>query len=187
MEKTTRQKLIDSYLELGDKNGFDTVSLGSLSKEVGITKSTIFSHFSSSEDLHNAAIDYCTSSIKADSFSVNFRSRDLQDLFTNLINSMTDTFTAFPLNAYLSFLEQKSLTDTDAYTLSDRLNSMLRARILVALDYAVQRSWLSVNNTDAISDILTPFFRRGLTSADESYWDSLMDFLKESSSVLFRE
>ncbi|MGX8685839.1 MAG: TetR/AcrR family transcriptional regulator, partial [Spirochaetales bacterium] len=49
METPTRQKLIDSYLALGEEYGFDTVSLGTLSKEVGITKSTIFSHFNGSE------------------------------------------------------------------------------------------------------------------------------------------
>lgn len=179
MEKSTRRKLIESYLIEGEEHGFDTVSLGSLAKTVGITKSTIFSHFSNSEDLHNAAIEFCTSSINAGSFSVNFKARNLQDLFTGLINSVTDTFTAFPMNAYLSFLEQKKLTDNGAAALDGSLNSMLRARILVALDYAVQRSWLSINDTDSFADILTPYFRRGLTITDESYWDSLMDLLKD--------
>ena len=178
MESSTRQKLIDAYLSLGEENGFDTVSLGSLSKEVGITKSTIFSHFSGSGDLHRAGIEYCRQAIAGTPINVDFSSNNIQTLFVRLINRMVDVLTSFPGRSYLSYLEQKSLTDTEARTLSDRLDSMIRARILVALDYAVQRSWISINDTDATADILTPYFRRGLVHSDESYWDSLMDFLK---------
>ena len=178
MENSTRQKLIEAYLALGEENGFDTVSLGTLSKEVGITKSTVFSHFSGSEDLHNAAVSYCTETIAKASINVDFSSNDLQSLFVRLINRMVDVLTSFPARSYLSYLEQKSLTDEEAARLSDQLDSMIRARILVALDYAVQRSWISINDTDATADILTPYFRRGLLKTDESYWDSLLDFLK---------
>ncbi len=177
--KDTRQRIIESYLETGAVEGFDKVSLSTIASMSGITKATVFSHFESFQALRQAALEFCTSSINADSFSVNFKARDLQDLFTGLINSVTDTFTAFPLNAYLSFLEQKKLTDGTANALDSSLNSMLRARILVALDFAVQRSWLSINNTDSFAEILCPYLRKGLTSADESYWDSLMDFFKD--------
>lgn len=178
MEGSTRQKLIDTYLSLGEEHGFDTVSLSALSKEVGITKSTIFSHFSGSEDLHNAAIEYCRTVIAETSINVDFSANDLQSLFVRLINRLVDVFTSFPRRSYLSYLDQKHLTDSNAQTLSNQLDSMIRARILVALDYAVQRSWISINDTDAVADILTPYFRRGLTNTDESYWDSLLDFLK---------
>ena len=179
METSTRQKLIDSYLALGEEHGFDTVSLGTLSKEVGITKSTIFSHFDGSEKLHQAAIDYCTQTIANTQINVDFSANDLQTLFVRLINRLVDVFTSFPQRSYLSYLDQKHLTDSSALLLSNQLDSMIRARILVALDYAVQRSWISINDTDAVADILTPFFRRGLVQSDESYWDSLMDFLKK--------
>ncbi len=179
MDNSTRQKLIETYLSEGEKYGFDTVSLGSLARTVGITKSTIFSHFSNSEDLHNAAIRYCEEVIASSSINVDFSAKDLQTLFEHLINRMVDILTAFPARSYLSYLEQKNLTDPGAGHLSGRLNSMLRARILVALDFAVQRGWLSINDTDAFADILTPYFRRGLSTTDESYWDSLMDFLKD--------
>lgn len=178
METPTRQKLIDSYLALGEEYGFDTVSLGTLSKEVGITKSTIFSHFAGSEDLHNAAINYCTQTISNTSINVDFSANNLQTLFVRLINRLVDVFTSFPQRSYLSYLDQKQLTDSNAQQLSNQLDSMIRARILVALDYAVQRSWITINDTDATADILTPYFRRGLTNTDESYWDSLLDFLK---------
>lgn len=177
--KDTKQRIMESYLETGAFEGFDNVSLSTVASKSGITKATVFSHFESFQALKQAALEFCISSIKADSFSVNFKARDLQDLFTGLINSITDTFTAFPLYAYLSFLEQKKLTDGTAKALDGSLNSMLRARILVALDFTVQRGWLSINDTDACADILTPYFRRGLSTTDESYWDSLMDFLKD--------
>ena len=178
MENTTRKKLIDSYLEAGEEYGFDNVSLGLLAKKVGICKSTIFSHFSGIQNLHDSAIDLCVKAIEETSINVDFSSNDLQTLFVRLINRTVDVLTSFPERAYLSYLEQKGHTDPDAGKLSDRLNSMIRARILVALDYAVQRSWLSVNDTDAVADILTPYLRRGLMTSDESYWDSLLDFLK---------
>ena len=178
MDSSTRQKLIDSYLSLGEERGFDTVSLGLLSNEVGITKSTIFSHFSGAEDLHNVAIEYCRSKVAETPVNVDFSANDLQTLFVRLINRMVDVLTSFPGCSYLSYLEQKCLTDSEARVLSDQIDSMIRARILVALDYAVQRSWISINDTDATADILTPYFRRGLTQSDESYWDSLMVFLK---------
>ena len=112
------------------------------------------------------------------SINVDFAAEDLQTLFIHLINHMVDVLTSFPVSAYLSYIEQKGPTDEEAAELSDQLDSMIRARILVALDYSVQRSWISIKDTDATADILTPYFRKGLTKADESYWDSLLDFLK---------
>lgn len=174
--KDTKQRIMESYLVKGTETGFDNVTLSMVADMTGISKATIFSHFRNTEELKKEAISYCTSSIKPESFTVNFRTKDIQNLFVELLNSINDTFTAFPLNAYISYLEQKKLTDTQAGELDDKLNSMLCARILVALDYAVQRSWLSMRDTDSCARIMTSYVRRALFSED---WETILFFLKD--------
>ena len=179
---STRRLLIDSYLQLGYSEGFDSVSLKMIADKVGIEKASVYSHFKCFEDLKQKALDFCQKELEEKIITVDFKTDDLKTLFEKLLYEMTDTFAVFPLNCYISLLEQKKLTDKQVARLSDNLNSMLRARILVALDYAVQRYWANISDTDLIAEVLTPYLRNGIlqTLTDKEFdHETVLTFLNQ--------
>jgi len=57
MAPSTRERLIDTALELFFRNGFNAVGLDRVIAEVGVTKTTFYNHFESKDDLVVAAIE----------------------------------------------------------------------------------------------------------------------------------
>src|SRR5213078_1331764 len=49
--ETTRAAILDVALSTASKVGLEALSLGELAKEVGLSKSGLFAHFTSKEDL----------------------------------------------------------------------------------------------------------------------------------------
>src|ERR1700745_3411242 len=53
----TRQAILDHAARVGSAEGLDAVSLQRLANDLGISKSGLFAHFGSKEELHLATID----------------------------------------------------------------------------------------------------------------------------------
>lgn len=54
----TKEKIFDAALDLFSKKGYDSVSLREIAEEVGIKKSSIYSHYSSKEAILMDIFDY---------------------------------------------------------------------------------------------------------------------------------
>lgn len=55
--ETTRAAILDAALGQASESGFESLTIGSLAGRVGISKSGLFAHFGSREDLQIAAIE----------------------------------------------------------------------------------------------------------------------------------
>lgn len=175
----TKDRILNSYLLLGQRNGFLSVSLSQVSEMAGIKKATLFSHFKDKEELINQAIDKCLKTLDKAEFNIDFKAKDREDLFVGLINSFTDIFTEAPVSALLSFAEQLRSVDERALKLSEDIDRIITSRLLVALDYCVQRSWSSIDYTDALAEILCPNVRNminGFTD-QETFIDNLLQLI----------
>ena len=62
----TKQKIIDVSIDLFSKKGYDSVSLRQIAEEVGIKKSSIYSHFSSKEAILLEIFNYFTNLFEHD-------------------------------------------------------------------------------------------------------------------------
>lgn len=62
----TKQKIIDVSIDLFSKKGYDSVSLRQIAEEVGIKKSSIYSHFSSKEAILMEIFNYFTNLFEHD-------------------------------------------------------------------------------------------------------------------------
>lgn len=62
----TKQKIIDVSIDLFSKKGYDSVSLRQIAEEVGIKKSSIYSHFSSKEAILMEIFNYFTNLFEYD-------------------------------------------------------------------------------------------------------------------------
>ena len=152
---TTREDLINALLSLGEEKGLSNVSLSDIAMEVGIRKPSIYSHFESKEALVDASVLYCREQMKSRSFPVNFKAPDAQSLLASLVDSFLMTFAEAPLSSFLSITEQQRMFDPRFAEVRNQLVSMIGARIRVALEFCVQRSWLDIRDTDIASDFFT--------------------------------
>lgn len=63
---STKEKIFDVALDLFSKKGYDSVSLREIAEEVGIKKSSIYSHYSSKEAILMDIFEYFTDLFKYD-------------------------------------------------------------------------------------------------------------------------
>lgn len=175
--------IINTYLELGSKNGFASVSLNNIAEEEGINKASIFSHFKSYSELKEQADAYCLNVLQSKEISVDFTASSVQEVLENLINGFIDTFSDSVLSKWLTCLEQLKSTSPKHKNYSRAIDSMISARITVALDYCVQRGWSDINDTDAVSALITPFVRSMLISEEKE--DTLEDVLSAFVKLIF--
>ena len=62
----TKEKIFDVSLDLFSKKGYDSVSLREIAEEVGIKKSSIYSHYSSKESILTDIFEYLTNLFEND-------------------------------------------------------------------------------------------------------------------------
>ena len=69
----TKEKIFNVSLDLFSKKGYDSVSLREIAEEVGIKKSSIYSHYSSKEAILMDIFDQFTKSFEIDSEEIELR------------------------------------------------------------------------------------------------------------------
>ena len=156
---TRGEHIITTYLELGMKKGFANVSLSDIASVENINKASIFSHFKDYADLKRSALEYCRKALAASDVKIDYKAPSKDYFIRTLCNSFNDMLGTFPVNAYVSMLDQTREFDSVCSQLSDSLDMMIKARLTVALDFCVQRGWSDINDTDVAAAILTPSVR----------------------------
>jgi len=82
----TKEKIFDVSLDLFSKKGYDSVSLRKIAEEVGIKKSSIYSHYSSKEAILMEIFEYFTNQLEPDNLPTTdniFLSSDNETLLKN--------------------------------------------------------------------------------------------------------
>ena len=151
----TRDDIINALLNLSEEKGYSNVSLSDIAKEVGIRKASIYSHFESQQAITDALINHCENELGSRSFTVDFKAKDVQSLLESLLDSVLSTFTEPPLSSFFSIVEQQRMFDQRFSKLHDGIVAMVSARVRVALEFCIQRSWLEIKDTDIASDYFT--------------------------------
>lgn len=186
---TTKENIILALLDLGQENGLSNVSLSDIAKVLGIRKASLYSHFESSQAMIEAMLSYCQDLLRKKSFVVDFKAKDAQSLLVSLANSFIDTFLEKPLSSYLCIVEQQRLFSSLFHEHYRNLMSMFNARLRVALEYCIQRSWLEIPDTDLASDIFASSLMQGildiLSESDHEVADQVLDRMVQGLLVLF--
>lgn len=150
----TDQSIIRTYLSLGAQNGFDNVSLSQIASELGIKKPSLFSHFENFDSLKQSAEDFCLEVLSNTDFTIDFKAPSKDSLFESFIESYSKAFTTYPLNCWISLLDQKKAYSEKYRKLSNQLTLMISSRLTVALDFCVQHGWSDISNTDRLAGLL---------------------------------
>ena len=180
---STREDIITALLNLGEEKGLANVSLSDIALEVGIRKASIYSHFESQQAMVDAMTIRCRDQLKQKTFNVDFKAKDAHSMLVSLFDNMIMVFAEKPISSFFSIVQQMSMFD-EAFANENRLmESMVNARIRIALEFCVQRSWLDIRDTDFAADIVTAAVIRIICAvlSEDAEWetDRLADGLIE--------
>ena len=171
----TRQDILDTLLTMGEEKGLSNVSLSDIADEVGIRKASIYSHFESQNQMIEEAISYASQILRSREFNVDFKAKDARTLLVSLFDSIIRTFAEKPVSSYFSIVQQMSMFDETFSEENHQIESMISARVRIALEFCVQRSWLDIKDTDYAADLVTSAVIRGICtvlSSDEE-WETV--------------
>lgn len=180
---STKQAIIDTYLDLGLSLGYDNVSLNNIAGSVGIKKASIFSHFTDYNALKEAAVSYCMEKLASVNFEINPKAPDAESLFLDLVNSFIEVFCNMPGKALLILIDQKHYYDSSLAELSDKIDLMIESRFKVAFDFCIQRSWTELADTDNLAVLFSAYLRKLIVNQKVSD-ESLSDFIGMILSTL---
>ena len=159
-----KEIIILKTLELGFSKGLSNVSLMDIATEVGIKKASLYSHFDSKNSIVSAVIGYCKTKLAQKNFDVNFKAKDAQSLLFSLVDSFMETFGESPLLQYYAIVQQQKLYEKVFNDAAHEITAMVNARVKVALEYCVQRSWLDIPDTDIASAFFSDSIQQCLTN-----------------------
>ena len=159
-----KEIIILKTLDLGFTKGLANVSLMDIATEVGIKKASLYSHFDSKNSLVCAVIGYCKAKLAQKNFDVNFKAKDAQSLLFSLVDSFMETFGESPLLQYYAIVQQQKLYEKVSNDAVHEITAMVNARVKVALEYCVQRSWLDIPDTDIASAFFSDSIQQCLTN-----------------------
>ena len=114
---------------------------------------------------------------------MDFKAKDARTMLVSLFDNIIMVFAEKPISSFFSIVQQRRMYD-EAFASEDRMiSSMINARIRIALEFCVQRSWLDIRDTDFASDLVTAAVMRKICDvlSDEADWetDRLADGLIE--------
>ena len=184
---STREDIITALLNLGEEKGLANVSLSDIALEVGIRKASIYSHFESQQAMVDAMTIWCRDQLKQKTFNVDFKAKDAHSMLVSLFDNIIMIFAEKPISSYLSIVQQMSMFD-EAFANENRLMaSMVNARIRIALEFCVQRSWLDIRDTDFAADLVTAAVMRKICAvlSEDAEWET--DRLADGLIELFRQ
>lgn len=150
-----KEEIILKTLEIGSLKGLANVSIRDIAKAMGLQQSSLYSHFESKDDLLQSILEYCHTLLAKKTFVVNFKAKDAQELLVSLVNSIIETFGEVPLSQYFAVVQQQRLFSQTYDEVAREISLMITARIQVAFEYCVQRSWLDIPDTDIASDFFS--------------------------------
>ena len=128
------QDILSKTLELASSRGLRSLSLSDIAKECGISKSTLYSHFESKEDLIERLYLFLREKAKERNnippvdYNALFKDRTLKEILRTVTSSYSSMVQDKDLNAfYRVVLSEKSFSPIAAAIYTEETNTMLLA------------------------------------------------------------
>ena len=128
------QDILIKTLELASSRGLRSLSLSDIAKECGISKSTLYSHFESKEDLIERLYLFLREKAKERNnippvdYNALFRNKTLKEILRTVTSSYSSMVQDKDLNAfYRVVLSEKSFSPIAAAIYTEETNTMLLA------------------------------------------------------------
>lgn len=159
---STKQKLILSLLELGSKMGIDNVSTSMLAKENGISKASVFHHFSSRDDMVSSLFAYCRKLAYSQQITISFTGK-ASDVLFRAMDHWHDVYTTEPLCWFYSIIEAEKLIHAEASSIARTLSQMFDAQSRVLIEELAETGRLEVEDLDLAIEMFSAMVQNLLT------------------------
>lgn len=181
----TKQKLLSTMLLLASRDGLDSVSLSTLAKETGITKASIFSHFSSREELVDEMFRYGDAIGKNEEISFE---GDAETVLSRAVRHWLSYFTTEPMSDFYRIICQAKYTNEEARKRAISIDNMFHAQTQAVLETLSESGKLSIPEIDLATLLFSQAVKHFiddevLTGDTEEDW--MIDRLIRKFCVLF--
>ena len=148
----TDLELTTLFRSLAAHKGLASVSLSDLAKEADITKATLFSHFTSRQDLENRLWDSFTPHRKP--FEISFQG-DAKTIMHDAVSHWISFFTEEPMNEVWQIVQSEKWHKKRAVSVWKAYRSMLEGQVSTVLEVLSESGKLDINEPDLASLLLT--------------------------------
>ncbi|AEC02227.1 regulatory protein TetR [Parasphaerochaeta coccoides DSM 17374] len=142
-----KEKLILVTLDLAARKGLDVTSLADIADAAGIRKASIFSHFSSREELVGELFSYCSALASKQEITISF-SGTAEHVLSRAIAHWDALYSTSPLSLFYKIVEQQKLILTLASRTHRSFALMLEGQARVLLETLNETGRLDIAETD---------------------------------------
>jgi AcrR family transcriptional regulator len=152
MELTDNQRqLLLAFMEESSAKGMDKVSFSDLAKKTGKSKSTIFAHFSSKEDLVDKLYAYGKSLTDKDNLKITF-SGPARTVIDKAVDYWHRVYAQQPRCFFHRIVEMQKFTDKRALAISKSLDAMVYSQTFVVMEALSDTERLEIDELDLATE-----------------------------------
>lgn len=164
----TKERIIQAILKQGSEKGLSNVSLSSIAKEVGVTKATLFSHFTSKGEMEKEMYGYADTLTGTEAVSLE---GNAQEVLGNILRHWISHFSATPFFWYYRIISQEKYTNAEAKRRALSIDNMFQAQTFAVLETLSDTQRLDINDLDyaslAFSSTIKSFIDREILEGNE--------------------
>ncbi|NLL25479.1 MAG: TetR/AcrR family transcriptional regulator, partial [Spirochaetales bacterium] len=129
-----KEQLILSMLSLASEQGLGNVSLSRLANENGISKATIFHHFTGRAHLIEEVFAYCHRLALKRMRTIDLEG-NAEEVLLRALDHWSELYETEPLYSFYRIVEQESWTNGQARTIKQTFDEMLIAQSSVLIEH----------------------------------------------------
>ncbi|MGE4453388.1 MAG: TetR/AcrR family transcriptional regulator [Sphaerochaeta sp.] len=142
-----KQQLILSLLELGSKQGLDTVSLSLLAKHNGISKAAIFHHFQNRDALVSELFSYCNTLAYKQKGTISLEG-SAHEVLTRAMQHWHQMYEEDVMHSFYRIIDSEALTHPQASSIKRTLHEMLRGQSSILIESLNNSGRLNIEDLD---------------------------------------
>jgi AcrR family transcriptional regulator len=179
---TTKEQLIQKMLMLGSEKGLNTISLGALAQEQGISKAAIFHHFANREALIDALFSHCSTLAYSLTAKISLEG-DAKEVLTRAVQHWLDVYEEPQMRDFYRIIETEALIHPKAQRIKKTLDEMLQGQSFVLLETLSSTGRLLIEDLDfaviTFSCAMQRFLERTLLEETEDIDWEIHRFLQQ--------
>lgn len=172
----TKSEIIRRACSLACSTGLDEMSISTLAAGCDLRKSSLYSHFSSKQDIIDSVLEYCAKTLIGEIDTLRPEGSDALTGLGDTAYFLYDIFSQSDCGTCYRLIQSEKLRNLKAAETAQRITNMLTARVEVLLDRLSNKGKVIVEDTrtaavffcDGIENSISRFLMR---QARGEHWD----------------
>lgn len=143
----TKDRIITKAMEISCERGLQELSISALAQACGLAKSTLYSHFSSKEDIISQTLAKCKDTLAGEIDRLKLSSADAREALEQLAFFLYEIFSESDSGLCYRLVQSEKLRNRQASLIARQMSNMLSARAEVLLDILCSKGKLRLGDT----------------------------------------